>query len=184
MRRSIASNMARSLAAAPHVTSVFEADMSAILADREARKAATGAAPTVTAYVVTAVVTALSRVPEVNSRWHEDAVEIFEDVNIGVGVATPDGGLIAPVIHGAQHLSLEAIHARLDDVTVRARAGTLSQADVSGGTFMGSAAACWRRPSSSRSRRRRCWAWVPCSGGRWCGSSMAPKPLWSGPWCM
>jgi len=135
MRRSIASNMARSLAAAPHVTSVFEADMSAILADREARKAATGAAPTVTAYVVKAVVTALARVPEVNSRWHEDAVEIFEDVNIGVGVATPDGGLIAPVIHGAQHLSLEAIHARLDDVTARARAGTLSQADVSGGTF-------------------------------------------------
>lgn len=135
MRRSIATNMARSLAAAPHVTSVFEADLTAVLADREARKAATGTAPTVTAYVVKAVVTALGRVPEVNSRWHEDAVEIFDDVNIGVGVATPDGGLIAPVIHGAQHLSLEAIHARLDEVTGRARAGTLSQADVSGGTF-------------------------------------------------
>ena len=135
MRRSIATNMARSLAAAPHVTSVFEADLTAVLADREARKATTGTAPTVTAYVVKAVVTALGRVPEVNSRWHEDAVEIFEDVNIGVGVATPDGGLIAPVIHGAQHLSLEAIHVRLDEVTGRARAGTLSQADVSGGTF-------------------------------------------------
>jgi len=135
MRRSIATNMARSLAAAPHVTSVFEADMTAVLTDREARKAATGAAPTVTAYVVRAVVAALGRVPEVNSRWHEDAVEIFEDINIGVGVATPDGGLIAPVIHGAQHLSLEAVHARLDDVTARARAGTLSQADVTGGTF-------------------------------------------------
>ena len=135
MRRSIATNMARSLAAAPHVTSVFEADMTAVLADREARKAATGAAPTVTAYVVKAVVTALGRVPEVNSRWHEDAVEIFDDINIGVGVATPDGGLIAPVIHGAQHLSLDDIHARLDEVTGRARAGTLSQADVSGGTF-------------------------------------------------
>lgn len=135
MRRSIATNMARSLAAAPHVTSVFEADMTAVLADREARKAATGAAPTVTAYLVRAVVAALGRVPEVNSRWHEDAVEIFEDINIGVGVATPDGGLIAPVIHGAQQMSLEAIHARLDDVTARARAGTLSQADVTGGTF-------------------------------------------------
>ena len=39
-----------------------------------------------------------------NSRWHDDALELFEDCNIGVATALPDGGLILPVIHRAQTL--------------------------------------------------------------------------------
>lgn len=137
MRRSIASRMARSLHSAPHVTAVFEADFTRVLADRAARKAAasTEEVPTLTAYMIHASVKAIQAVPDANSRWHEDRLEVFEDVNIGFGAATPDGGLIVPVIHGAQELDMPQLGARLRVLTERARAGRLARAEVEGGTF-------------------------------------------------
>jgi len=138
MRRSIAQHMVHSVAAAPHVTSVFEADLSAIVAHREAHRAAfeaDGVKLTYTAYFVRASVAALQAVPEANSRWHDDALELFEDCNIGVATALPEGGLILPVIHRAQTLDLKATAERLQDLTQRARAGGLSVKDVQHGTF-------------------------------------------------
>jgi len=138
IRRSIAQHMVQSVAMAPHVTTVFEADLSAIVAHREAHRAAfeaDGVKLTYTAYFVRASVAALQAVPEVNSRWHEDALELFEDCNIGVATALPEGGLIVPVIHRAQALDLRATAERLQDVTQRARSGTLVPRDVQQGTF-------------------------------------------------
>ena len=138
MRRSIAQHMVQSVAVAPHVTTVFEADLSAILADREAHRAAfeaDGVKLTYTAYFVRASVAALQAVPEVNSRWHDDALELFDDCNIGVATALPDGGLIVPVIHRAQTLDLRATAERLNDLTQRARVDGLNPKDVQGGTF-------------------------------------------------
>jgi len=138
MRRSIAQHMVQSVAVAPHVTTVFEADLSAIVAHREAHRAALeadGAKLTYTAYFVRASVAALQAVPEVNSRWHDDALELFDDCNIGVATALPQGGLILPVIHRAQTLDLRATAERLQDLTQRARSGTLAPSDVQHGTF-------------------------------------------------
>jgi 2-oxoglutarate dehydrogenase E2 component (dihydrolipoamide succinyltransferase) len=138
MRRSIAQHMVQSVAVAPHVTTVFEADLSAILADREAHRAAfeaDGIKLTYTAYFVRASVAALQAVPEVNSRWHDDALELFDDCNIGVATALPQGGLIVPVIHRVQALDLRATAERLQDLTQRARSGTLAPSDVQHGTF-------------------------------------------------
>jgi 2-oxoglutarate dehydrogenase E2 component (dihydrolipoamide succinyltransferase) len=138
MRRSIAQHMVQSVAVAPHVTAVFEADLSAIVAHREAHRAAFEAAGvklTYTAYFVRASVAALQAVPEVNSRWHDDALELFEDCNVGVATALPDGGLILPVIHRAQTLDLRTTAERLQDLTQRARAGGLNPKDVQHGTF-------------------------------------------------
>ncbi|HTC23756.1 MAG TPA: 2-oxo acid dehydrogenase subunit E2, partial [Gemmatimonadales bacterium] len=138
MRRSIAQHMVQSVATAPHVTAVFEADLSAILAHREANRAALeadGVKLTYTAYFVAASVAALQAVPEVNSRWHDDALELFEDCNIGVATALPQGGLILPVILRAQTLDLKAIAERLQDLTNRARTGALTPKDVQHGTF-------------------------------------------------
>ena len=138
MRRSIAQHMVQSVAVAPHVTAVFEADLSAIVAHREAHRAALeadGVKLTYTAYFVRASVAALEAVPEVNSRWHDDALELFGDCNIGVATALPQGGLILPVIHRAQTLDLRATAARLHDLTQRARSGTLAPSDVQHGTF-------------------------------------------------
>jgi 2-oxoglutarate dehydrogenase E2 component (dihydrolipoamide succinyltransferase) len=138
MRRSIAQHMMQSVAVAPHVTTVFEADLSAIVAHREAHRAALeadGIKVTYTAYFIRASVAALQAVPEVNSRWHDDALELFDDCNIGVATALPQGGLILPVIHRAQALDLRATAERLQDLTQRARSGTLAPSDVQHGTF-------------------------------------------------
>jgi 2-oxoglutarate dehydrogenase E2 component (dihydrolipoamide succinyltransferase) len=138
MRRSIAQHMVQSVAVAPHVTTVFEADLSVIAAHREAHRAAfeaNGAKLTYTAYFIRASVAALQAVPEVNSRWHDDALELFDDCNIGVATALPQGGLILPVIHRAQTLDLRATAERLQDLTQRARAGGLGPKDVQHGTF-------------------------------------------------
>src|SRR5688500_15983535 len=123
MRRSIAQHMVQSMSVAPHVTSVFEADLSAVTAHRDANKAdfqSRGARLTYTAYFVAAAVEALKTVPEANSRWHDDRLEIFDDINIGVATALPNGGLIVPVIRQAQDLDLFAIAERLGDLTERA----------------------------------------------------------------
>jgi 2-oxoglutarate dehydrogenase E2 component (dihydrolipoamide succinyltransferase) len=138
MRRRIAEHMTRSLATAPHVTAIFEADFSAVIAHRNAHKPdfeRQGASPTFTAYIVSASVQAMAAAPTVNSRWREDHLEVFGDINIGVGVALGETGLIAPVIHKAQTLSLLEIARELQDLTERARAAKLQPADVQGGTF-------------------------------------------------
>ena len=138
MRRSIAQHMVQSVAAAPHVTSVFDADLSAIFAHRESNKAdfeKRGAKLTYTAYFVKASVDALKAVPEANSRWHDDALEIFDDINIGVATALGSGGLIVPVIEKAQDLDLFGIAERLQDLTDRARNEKLDPRDVQNGTF-------------------------------------------------
>lgn len=132
MRRNIAEHMVRSMQTAPHVTALFEAELSRVVAHRNRfgdKK------PTYTAYFVRAAVASLKAVPEANSRWHDDGLEIFDDCNIGIAVALPGGGLIVPVLHKAQDLSLEETAKRLEDLTSRARAGKLEPREVQGGTF-------------------------------------------------
>lgn len=138
MRRMIADNMLASVTTAPHVTAVFEADFSRIIAHRAANKGAfadNGVQLTYTAYLVAASVAAMRAVPAINSRWHADHLELIDAINIGVGTALGDKGLVVPVIHRAQDLSLEGIAKRLQDMTVRARSGKLSAADMKDGSF-------------------------------------------------
>lgn len=138
MRRRIAEHLTHSLAVAPHVTAVFEADFGAIMAHRARHKtafAAQGVNLTYTAYVVMACVQAMRAAPAVNSRWTDDAIEHFDDVNIGVGTALGDKGLIVPVVHQAHTLNLLGVASRLQEMTEKARAGRLAPADVQGGTF-------------------------------------------------
>lgn len=138
MRRAIAEHMQRSVSTAPHVTAMVEADFTALIAHRNAHNAQfaeQGAPLTFTAYFVMAAVQAMAAAPAVNSRWHTDALEVFEDINIGVGTAVGDQGLVVPVIHSAQSLSLLGIARRLNEQTQAARAGRLQPADLRGGTF-------------------------------------------------
>jgi 2-oxoglutarate dehydrogenase E2 component (dihydrolipoamide succinyltransferase) len=138
IRRRVAEHMARSLAESPHVTTLFEADLTRVLAHR-ARHAAgyesRGARLTLTAYFVSACAHALRAHREVNATFHPDALELHEDVNIGVGTALGNEGLIVPVIHRAQGLNLFGMAQRLGQMVEAARAGRLSPEDVRGGTF-------------------------------------------------
>jgi 2-oxoglutarate dehydrogenase E2 component (dihydrolipoamide succinyltransferase) len=138
MRKRIAEHLFRSVQTAPHVTAVFEADFSAITTHRAAHKdafAEAGANLTFTAYFVAACVAAMKVAPAVNGRWYDDRIDIYDDVNIGIGTALGEKGLIVPVIHRAQTLSLLDIAKRLTETTEKARAGKLAQDDVRGGTF-------------------------------------------------
>ncbi len=138
MRRSIARHMVESmLETAPHVTALFEVDMGAVVEHRNRHKGnfdRKGVALTFTSYFVSAAVSALQAVPEINSRWRDEGLEVYSDCNIGVAAAV-DKGLVVPVIRQAQNLSLMGMARRLQEMTSRARAGKLNQSDLEGGTF-------------------------------------------------
>ncbi len=137
MRTAIANHMAHSVQTAPHVTSVFEADLYNVLADREARKQAAPAepVPSVTAYLIRAALAAIRVVPEVNSKWYDTYLEVFDHVNFGVGTALDSGGLVVPVLRDAHTMDILEISQRLREITQKARSGKLTQADMDGGTF-------------------------------------------------
>jgi 2-oxoglutarate dehydrogenase E2 component (dihydrolipoamide succinyltransferase) len=134
MRLTIAENMARAVAEQPHVTAVFEADFTAVTAHKAAM-AARGVKLSYTAYIVKAAAEAMAVAPAINGRWEKDRVAISPTIDIGVGTALGEKGLVVPVVKDAGALSLEEIGAKLDDLTGRAREGKLDRADVSGGSF-------------------------------------------------
>ncbi|HYN46798.1 MAG TPA: 2-oxo acid dehydrogenase subunit E2 [Allosphingosinicella sp.] len=138
MRLAIAGNMHASVSQAPHVTAVFEADFGAIIAHRDAHKAAfakKGVKLTYTAYLVAAAAEAMKTAPAINSRWHADKLELYDDINIGVGTALGTKGLIVPVLRKVQQLSLKGIAAGIDELIEKARKEKLTSADIKGGTF-------------------------------------------------
>jgi 2-oxoglutarate dehydrogenase E2 component (dihydrolipoamide succinyltransferase) len=139
MRKRIAEHMVESLLhTAPHVTTVFEADMTAVLAHRKRHQEnfeQRGAPLTVTAYLVAAAVAAIRAVPESNSRWTDEALEIYERIEIGIATALDSGGLIVPVLRNADRLDLFGISQSLSALVGLARDGKLQPSDVRGGTF-------------------------------------------------
>ena len=134
MRLKIAENMARAVAEQPHVTAVFEADFSAVAANKAAM-AAKGVKLSYTAYIVKAAAEAMAAAPAINGRWEKDRIAVSPTIDVGVGTALGEKGLVVPVVKDAGSLSLEQIGAKLDDLTRRAREGKLTPGDVSGGSF-------------------------------------------------
>jgi 2-oxoglutarate dehydrogenase E2 component (dihydrolipoamide succinyltransferase) len=139
MRKRIADAMVTSLLhTAPHVTAIFEADLSAVMRHRAANKEAFAGRDTpltLTAYFTAAAIAGIKKVPRVNSQWSEEHLEIFHHINMGIGTALGDEGLIIPVVHNAQDMDLQAIAANLADLTKRARNKQLKPEDVRDGTF-------------------------------------------------
>jgi len=139
VRKRVAEHMVQSLLhTAPHVTTVFEVDMTAVLAHRLKHRdefAQRGAPLTLTAYFLQATVEAIRAVPEANSRWTDTALEVFDAIHIGVGTALEEGGLVVPVLRDVQSRDLFGTAQGLNDLVVRAREGRLVPADVRGGTF-------------------------------------------------
>jgi len=139
VRRRIADHMVQSLLhTAPHVTTVFEADLTAVLEDRARRREAfaqRGVPLTLSAYFIQAAVAAIRIVPESNSRWTDAALEIYDSVHIGVATAVEGSGLLVPVLRDAHARNLFETARGLDHLVSRARAGTLTPVDVRGGTF-------------------------------------------------
>lgn len=89
---------------------------------------------TYTDLLIKLVAAALREHPRLNAWWHEGSIVIHEEIHIGLAVATEEG-LVVPVIHHADRLTLEEIAARRQELVERARAGRLRPEDVQGGTF-------------------------------------------------
>jgi 2-oxoglutarate dehydrogenase E2 component (dihydrolipoamide succinyltransferase) len=187
MRRRIADHMRASMSVAPHVTTVFEADLTRVIAHRATLVAAAkrdGVPLTLSAYFVAASAKALQAVPEVNSTFHEDALEMHSDCNIGIATALGNEGLIVPVISQVHDMSLMGIARVLNQKVSAARAGKLSPPFP----ITVSAAAFWQRRSSSTSLR---WqfsvsarpnaglpstAWTARTSSRSAQSATSPSP--------
>lgn len=137
MRRAIAEHMERSVRTSPHVMSLYEADMTAVVRHREAHKAeyaAKGIDLTFTPYFVAAVAAALRANPQVNSSFTPDGFLRHPRIHIGVAVAMADG-LLVPVIRDADERNLAGLARAVNDLAERARRGKLSPDELQGGTF-------------------------------------------------
>jgi len=137
-RRTIAERMSRSAQTVPHAWMAIEADVTPLARWRQQIKddfrQREGADLTFLVFAINAVVGALKEYPIFNSSWSDDGIVLKSEINIGVAVAT-DEGLIVPVIHGADGLSIAALAKKLSDLGERARARKLTIQDVQGGTF-------------------------------------------------
>ena len=132
--RIMADRMTASWTTAPHFYLVREVNVSRLVTWRERAGKQTGARITYTDLLVRIVAAALSQHRRVNASWRDGAIVQHPDINIGLAVAVDDG-LVVPVIHGADTLSLVEIAARREDVVSRAQAGKLRPADIQGGSF-------------------------------------------------
>ncbi len=137
MRRGIAAQMTRA-AAVPVAHSTFEVDMTAVVKLRssqaEAYKAREGVGLSFLPFVVKAVVEGLHANPDLNAHYTDAGLLRKRRINIGIAIAV-DNGLIVPVIHDADQLSINGINRAIQDLAARARANKLRLDDLQGGTF-------------------------------------------------
>jgi len=138
MRTTIAKRMTGALQQMAQLTLAMDAEMDPIIADRAARKASGGAAPTFTDYVVAATARALVRHPGVNVQLTDGGIAVLPDIHVGLAVAVPNG-LLVPVVRDAAHRSLDDLSAETSRLAAAARSGTISPGELDGGTFSVSA---------------------------------------------
>jgi len=138
MRKKIAEHMIDSRRTSAHVQSLFEVDMTHCAALRTKHKQSYvdrhGVKLSYMAFVIKAICDGLRSWPIVNSSLEGDDVLYKKNLNIGIAVAL-DWGLIVPVVHNADHLSIAGLSAKVQDLANRARTKQLSPDEVQGGTF-------------------------------------------------
>ena len=138
VRRMIAEAMVRSVTEIPHAWSVIEVDVTNLVAVRNAQRDSfrqrEGVDLTYLPFVLQALVETLKENPTFNATWGGDKIILKKGLNIGLAVAAPNG-LVVPVIHHADRLSLSGLAHAVADLTQRARDNKLTIDDVQGGTF-------------------------------------------------
>ena len=138
VRRMIADNMVRSANEIPQAWTLIEVDVSSLVARRQAIRGdfqeREGVNITYLPFVMKAVAESLKENPLLNSSWDGDAILYKRRINIGIAAAASDG-LVVPVVHDADTMSIAGLACKIDDLTTRARRGQLRIEDVQGGTF-------------------------------------------------
>jgi 2-oxoisovalerate dehydrogenase E2 component (dihydrolipoyl transacylase) len=138
VRRMIAEAMVKSVTEIPSAWTMVEVDVSGLVALRASIRGEfepkLGASLTYLPFVIKAVVEALKQFPTMNATWGGDKIVLKNSVNLGLAVAAPDG-LIVPVLHNADQLSIAGLAIAAKDLADRARTNKLTLTDVRGGTF-------------------------------------------------
>jgi len=128
IHKTAAERVSLSAKTAPHSTITMEVDVT------NAKKLREKFQVSYTDILVKAVAKALTEHFIMNSTLEKDLIKIFEDVNVGVAVATT-AGLVVPVIHNADRKSLKEVSSALKELVEKAREGKLTREKLSGGTF-------------------------------------------------
>ncbi|MGC4959987.1 2-oxoglutarate dehydrogenase, E2 component, dihydrolipoamide succinyltransferase [Gordonia sp. DT101] len=140
IRQITAKKTRESLQTSAQLTQVFEVDMTKIVTLRkqakESFKASEGVNLTFLPFIAKAVVEALKAHPNVNASIDEDKKEItyYDKVHLGIAVDT-EQGLLSPVIHNADDLSIAGLARAITDIAGRARTNKLKPDELAGGTF-------------------------------------------------
>jgi len=127
-RKTTAERVSASFKTAPHSTIMMEVNASKAIELHEKLQVS------YTAILVNAVAKALSEHPIINSTLEGGNIKLFEDVNVGVAVAT-EYGLVVPVIRNADRKPLKEIDIAINELMKKARQGKLAREEVTGGTF-------------------------------------------------
>ena len=134
MRRAIARRLTESKSSVPHFYVTADCRVDRLLAIRAEVNMAAARKISVNDFIVKAAAMALIDVPAANVTWGEEAMRVYDHVDLSVAVST-DGGLLTPVLRGVDSLSLSAISTAIAALAARARAGKLRQQELEGGSF-------------------------------------------------
>jgi 2-oxoglutarate dehydrogenase E2 component (dihydrolipoamide succinyltransferase) len=139
MRRRTAEHMVRSKATSPHAFIANEVDFENVERVRKAWgqrfKSEEGFSLTYLPFVARATVEALRDFPLLNASVVDESLVVHAEVNLGIAVDLSNEGLIVPVIHRAEEVTLRGVARRIRDLAERARGRQLNADDIAGGTF-------------------------------------------------
>jgi 2-oxoglutarate dehydrogenase E2 component (dihydrolipoamide succinyltransferase) len=139
IRKLTAEHMVRSKATSPHVLQAVEVDFYRVdrvrQTVRDAWKAKHGHSLTYLPFIGNAVCRALEDFPNLNASVHGDSLVLHPNVNLAIAVDLGAEGLVAPVIKGADRLTVAQLADAIAEIAQRSRAGKLKPEDFSGGTY-------------------------------------------------
>jgi pyruvate dehydrogenase E2 component (dihydrolipoamide acetyltransferase) len=135
MRRVIARRLTESKQTVPHFYLTIDCEIDELLKIRAELNAKSEAYRiSVNDFVIRAAALGLRQVPAANASWSDDALLLWDTVDIAVAVALDDG-LITPIVKAADRKGLAGIASETKDLVARARAGRLKLEEFQGGTF-------------------------------------------------
>jgi len=133
MRKVIAQRLLEAKTTIPHFYLTIDCIIDEIVKVRK-ELAEDGIKVSVNDFVIKATALALRKVPQANASWTDEAVRLYDNVDISVAVATPEG-LITPIVRDADKKGLVAISAEVKDLAARAKAKKLKLEEFQGGGF-------------------------------------------------
>jgi pyruvate dehydrogenase E2 component (dihydrolipoamide acetyltransferase) len=139
MRRRTAEHMVRSKTTSPHAFIANEVDFESVERIRrqwgERFKEEEGFSLTYLPFIARAAVESLREYPNLNASVADGALIIHQEINLGIAVDLDHEGLIVPVVHRAEEVTLRGVARRVHELADRARTRQLTADDITGGTF-------------------------------------------------